>query len=60
MSPVDPFTAASATYLNALRLGARTGPAFEITGRRIPTGHVVAVLIGVAVAIALLIWESLP
>jgi hypothetical protein len=34
MNAACPFTRASPTYLNAMRHQARSGPAFEVTGRR--------------------------
>jgi hypothetical protein len=34
MNAADPFTRASPTYCNAMRHQARSGPAFEVTGRR--------------------------
>lgn len=48
----DPFTAASPTYRNAMRLRSRTGPAFEVTGGR-PWPTPLALLFTVLAAAAL-------
>ena len=53
MSRPDPFTAASATWRNAQRLGARSGNAFEVTGR--PYSPRLLLFAGLIVAVVVLV-----
>lgn len=52
----DPFTAASPTYINARRLGARSGEAFELTYAGVPRWPLFAMGGAAWAVIALAVW----
>jgi hypothetical protein len=56
----DPFLRADPIWINAQRLGARSGSAFEVTSPRASgKGIALAIALAAVVAVALLIWEQL-